>query len=380
MSRTPGVPSYRRHRASGQAVVTLNGVDFYLGKWNTPQSRAEYDRVLNEWLIRGRRLGEKSDAPAEMLVKELALGYHAFVSAEMPDEVNRVKLALRTVRELYGETPAAKFGPVAYQAVRARMVDDGLCASTIAMRLGVIKRMIGWGVSNEILPGDALYRLQAVAPLKSGRVKPPKKVMPVSEEDIKAVLPHVSPTIRAMIEVRATPGMRPGEVHRMTTGQIDRTVDPWVYSPVKHKNSNRGKARPIPIGPRAQKVLARWLRADPDAPLLPAPPSLRRGGQGQDPVHATNAQRAKRRRRKKRIFRPTYSKNSYATAIERGCIRAGIPVFRPNQIRHSYATRVRREHGLEAAQVLLGHEKADVTQIYAERNLALALDVAKKIG
>ena len=55
-------------------------------------------------------------------------------------------------------------------------------------------------------------------------------------------------------------------------------------------------------------------------------------------------------------------------------------MFRPNQIRHSYATRVRREHGLEAAQVLLGHEKADVTQIYAERDLALALEVAKKIG
>ena len=26
-----GIPSYRRHRASGQAAVTLNGVDLYLG-------------------------------------------------------------------------------------------------------------------------------------------------------------------------------------------------------------------------------------------------------------------------------------------------------------------------------------------------------------
>ena len=36
--------------------------------------------------------------------------------------------------------------------------------------------------------------------------------------------------------------------------------------------------------------------------------------------------------------------------------------WHPNQLRHSYATKVRREHGLEAAQVLLGHSRADVTQ------------------
>jgi len=28
------VPAYRRHRPTGQAVVTLNGHDIYLGRWN----------------------------------------------------------------------------------------------------------------------------------------------------------------------------------------------------------------------------------------------------------------------------------------------------------------------------------------------------------
>jgi site-specific recombinase XerC len=57
-----------------------------------------------------------------------------------------------------------------------------------------------------------------------------------------------------------------------------------------------------------------------------------------------------------------------------------VPVFRPNQIRHSFGTRVRHAFGLEAAQVLLGHAKANTTEIYAEKNLALARDVASKIG
>ena len=54
------VPSYRRHKPSGQAVVTLNGTeDHYLGKWNTKVSRAEYDRLIQEWLDGGRHLLDK---------------------------------------------------------------------------------------------------------------------------------------------------------------------------------------------------------------------------------------------------------------------------------------------------------------------------------
>jgi integrase len=55
-------------------------------------------------------------------------------------------------------------------------------------------------------------------------------------------------------------------------------------------------------------------------------------------------------------------------------------VFRPNRIRHSFATRVRKEFGLEAAQVVLGHSRADITQVYAESNRELAGDVAKRLG
>lgn len=54
--------------------------------------------------------------------------------------------------------------------------------------------------------------------------------------------------------------------------------------------------------------------------------------------------------------------------------------WHPNQLRHTYATKIRKEFGLEAAQVLLGHSRADVTQIYAERNQALAVGIAAKIG
>lgn len=54
--------------------------------------------------------------------------------------------------------------------------------------------------------------------------------------------------------------------------------------------------------------------------------------------------------------------------------------FGPNRLRHNAATKIRREFGLDAAQVMLGHATAQVTQVYAETDDRLAAVVAAKIG
>ena len=46
---TRSVPKYQRHKASGQAVVTIEGRDHYLGPW---PSMLEYDRLIGQWLAR----------------------------------------------------------------------------------------------------------------------------------------------------------------------------------------------------------------------------------------------------------------------------------------------------------------------------------------
>jgi integrase len=83
-----------------------------------------------------------------------------------------------------------------------------------------------------------------------------------------------------------------------------------------------------------------------------------------------------------------YTSRTYAAtlaqAIERYNKKAPadrqLPHWHPNQLRHTFATEVRRRYGLEAAQTLLGHQKADITQVYAERDLTLAVRVAAEIG
>jgi hypothetical protein len=72
------LPSYRRHKQSGQAIVTLpDGFggrrDVLLGKYGSATSRKEYDRVISEWIGNGRRL--RVAVASSPSINELALAY-----------------------------------------------------------------------------------------------------------------------------------------------------------------------------------------------------------------------------------------------------------------------------------------------------------------
>jgi integrase len=97
-------------------------------------------------------------------------------------------------------------------------------------------------------------------------------------------------------------------------------------------------------------------------------------------VTPSQVDRRKKNPDRKKLPAEAYTPNSYARAIRIAAKKAGAAHWAPNQLRHLFASEVRRDHGLEAAQVLLGHSRADVTQVYAERNFGLAAAVALKVG
>jgi integrase len=57
-----------------------------------------------------------------------------------------------------------------------------------------------------------------------------------------------------------------------------------------------------------------------------------------------------------------------------------LPHWHPHQLRHDRGTEVRRKHGIEAAQVALGHARADVTEVYAEKNMEMAERITDGVG
>jgi site-specific recombinase XerC len=108
------------------------------------------------------------------------------------------------------------------------------------------------------------------------------------------------------------------------------------------------------------------------------------------------SQMNRKKSRPKRRPAERYTKDSYCRAIARGVKLADkaahkkqpeiqadavlVKRWHPNQLRHSVATSIRKRFGLEAAQVTLGHSKADVTQIYAERDWQKAEQVMREVG
>jgi hypothetical protein len=78
-SKSAKTPSYRHHKPSGQAVVTLEGRDCYLGDFGSPESREEYDRIVAEWLVHGRSLGRAAENKGKS-ISEIIAAYWRFAS------------------------------------------------------------------------------------------------------------------------------------------------------------------------------------------------------------------------------------------------------------------------------------------------------------
>jgi integrase len=244
--------------------------------------------------------------------------------------------------------------------------------------------------------------LLTVPGLKKGRTtaREPKPIGPVEDVVVEATLPYLPEVVADMVRLQRLTGCRPGEVCSMRPGDIDRTTDPWTYRPVSHKTQHLGKARTIYIGPKAQEVLRSYLLRPADSFCFsPAESEARRKAEMRE-RRRTRVQPSQLNRRKKRPKRPLsdhYVKNAYRLAVHRAVDRTNraaakaaaergeeapvpVPHWHPNQLRHSAATEIRRLFGLEAAQVALRHSRADVTQVYAERDMKLAAEIARKIG
>src|SRR4029453_12636179 len=165
------VSCYSKHRASGQAVVTLSGQDFYLGPHGTKASKLEYDRVISEWLGRGRGRLNADD----ITIVELILAYKEFAESdyrkngEVTNEVKAILSAAKIVKQLYGRELASEFGPLKLNAVQQAMIRVGWTRMHINKQVGRVIRMFAWVVSKEMIRAHVAHALGEVPGLRQGR-------------------------------------------------------------------------------------------------------------------------------------------------------------------------------------------------------------------
>jgi len=447
----PKTPNYRQRKGYDQALVTLTDSvtkkrrDYWLGVFNSPESRERYHRVIAEWEANARRLPDPDfDRPAKATasshaggpsVDDVALRFWRCAQANYrPREARSFRPVLRLLRQMDGTTPACDFGPNRLRLVREAMVTGDESAdpprspwsrSHINQQVQKIRRIFKWAASHEMIPASVHQALATVEPLKRGRsaARESAKVTPAPMELVEAARPFMNRQVRAIVDLQLFTGARPGELigMRVIDLDMDTSENVWTYQPTWHKNAHHGADRTIYIGPKAQAVIRPFLsdRAL-DAPLFsPAEAELEhraeRYANRKTPLSCGNRRGTNQQETPKIKPGRQYKVDSYRQAIERACDRATPPPpplvkredetiaqwearltddqkaelkkwrkahrFHPYQLRHTAATLIRREFGLEAAQLALGHASATITDaVYAERDAGKVIDVMRRVG
>jgi integrase len=412
MPRKETQPKYRRHKARDCAVVTIHGKNYYLGAYESPESREKYNRLIAEnWRPKQSDAALAVPSSAALVVNQAVLRYLDYAETyylgtdgKPNHEFIEMKSALAPLKEIYGATLASQFGPLKLKAVREHLIRKGLSRGVVNKKVDRIRRAWRWIESEELVPEHSYAHLLTVTRLRRGHTtaRETEPVGPADEYSVDAVIKLLSPPVAAAVRIQRITGMRSCELVIMRLCDIDRSRPIWVYTPQRHKTDYLGHTRTVPLGPQAQKVLQPYLDRDATAYLfspIEADEWNRKQQLGRvnpnrkTPVYPSEkrakarrlAARAAAKHRRKRPPGDRYEVAAYRRCISYALKRAMkadplVKWWHPHQLRHSKGTELRKEHGIEAAAVMLGHTNLRTAELYAQRNLDIALQIAGETG
>ena len=256
-------------------------------------------------------------------------------------------------------------------------------------------RMFRWAVENDLCPATVWQRLPRGG-LAKGRTKArePKPVLPVADEVVDATLPHLPPVCKTWSRSSGTPAPAWGGLHASTVATWTdrrRLVVPAGVAQDgtsrprpdhRHRAQGPGRAAAVPaprgdgvllfaagIGSATKRSPARGAGntddAQPGSPTAEmSPPAMCKGS-----VH--ERQLPPRRG-------PCSGIGPTRHARKPGTIRC--PIGTRTSCATAWERRFGGNMGSKGAQVVLGHAKANTTEIYAERDLSKAVEIARQVG
>jgi integrase len=251
MPRRPVLPSYRKHKHSGQAIVTFRlpsgkRKDYLLGHYGSKESKSEYARLVAEFQAGGGSMPDTGGPLGDVTINELLVrylrhcdAYYRHADGTPTRQAIGIRFALRSLMEMYGHTQARDFGPLALKAVRAALVGAGNSRKTVNLRVGLVRQFFKWCVADELVPSSVYEALRTVPGLQPGRTTAPDRapVRPADVSKVEAAIPFMPPPVAALVRLQLLSGARGGELLGLLAADIDRSGSVWTYRPPQHKNS-----------------------------------------------------------------------------------------------------------------------------------------------
>jgi integrase len=400
--KVPGL-LHHKHRNLGYSIDPKTRKSVYHGQWGLAATKQAYLRWCAELVsedVSPSIPPEHEPVVADLvnaMIKHSISYYRDPVSGKSTSQLGVIKSALREL-DLYLEMKIRDFKPSTLMAVRAAIVNrdimpqsEGtpkkkLCISSVNNAIVKIRQMFKLGVGWELVPVEIYQALACVQHLNwrtAPTLRNPEKIAPVPLHYFSLIMPHLKPLYQAVLKVHIATGMRVKELCSMKWSEITEVEDGlWCYAPSEHKNSHRGDDRKV------------YLKSD----LIELMKSVRKPLWKEDAVwchrgvgrhagysgmisadaYARAIENAQERYNDGRVSRQAGARTDLKKKYKyTSAKREPMAHWTPLQIRHTVATQVRRTHGLEGAQAVLGHSTLDATQIYAEKRDDLARSVAR---
>ena len=224
------VPKYCLHKGSGQAYIKIKGKRFYLGLHGTAESKERYSRFIAELAAMPLEVSTIWKSANDLTITELIAVYWQHAESyyqkngKPSHHLYSIKIALKRLKTLYGETPATDFSPRSLKAFRETIIEARCCRRYINKQVDLIRLMFKWAVSEELTSVAVFQALTTVTGLRKGRsnAKDNKPVGPVADAVVEATMPYLPPVISDMVKLQRRSGMRPGEICQLRPVPIDR--------------------------------------------------------------------------------------------------------------------------------------------------------------
>lgn len=380
--------------------------------WVDEVTQRQANRRYQTWLDTQWKVKPSVRAPmgeqAAYTVTRLAADYLRYARktyvkhGERTSHVWNVRLAMRAIRNAWGERSASDIEAPDLAALRDKMVHRVTqkgqqvprAIKTVNGRLTIIVQAFEHAREFGRVTKEVVADLRAVKRLRKGRTeaKPSKKIKSAPADAVKAVWDVLPTPARAIVDLLGITGMRPNEPCIMRGCDLVTSVESapglWEYRPNRHKLEHLGESEDdgekiVFLGKRAQDIIRPFLKPDTTAYLFsPAAAQAERLQAKRDarktPLYPSHA----KKRKDKNVERigEHYTSETLRRAVHYACIKAGVKKWNPNQLRHSAATELQKKYGLEGSRVVLGHSSSATTSIYVDPDVQLAMRIAREVG
>ena len=182
----------------------------------------------------------------------------------------------------HSETPVRAIGPHHLQRFRRMLLNRGgrrlvsvpgggkvwrrtgpLRRRTLNLYISHVIRFLEWADARGYLATGQLERLREGAFLPKGSAEAPDYTgpKPPDPESVAALIEYVPPSVAAMVELQRLTGMKPVELCDLKAIHLDKSGEPWIYSPPRQRSQR--KVRRVTLDARAQAVLIPFLPTNP---------------------------------------------------------------------------------------------------------------------